>query len=334
MDKLHVGVFVVDKNSEIVLWNNFMATHSDRRATEVIGQNLYACFPELPHTWLEQKINNVFLLKNFSFTTWENRPYLFQFQHNRPITGNLDFMRQNCSFMPIRDDETEEEYVCISIYDTTDTSIYETLLKDAVKTLAEASSRDGLTNLHNRRYLVQNFEKEFQRARRYGNSLSFLLLDLDHFKAVNDNYGHLMGDEVLRQTACLINESLRATDTAGRYGGEEFAIILPETGLNGAMVLAERLRVKIASTPVTFNSQKIRVTTSIGVAQLDDQMDVISDFIHAADTALYYSKENRRNQVTAYTTENGEFSQLGKQIDCKKEDPLEDWIIRVVVGYR
>lgn len=333
IDRIHAGVLVVDKTGKVVLWNRFMSTYSNHSSDAIVGKNLYQAFPELPQKWLEQKISNVLTLKNFSFTSWENRPYLFRFQHNRPISGGVDYMRQNCTFMPITDHETGEDFVCITIYDVTDSSVYETLLKEAVKTLADTSSRDSLTRTFNRGFLVDSLEREFQRAQRYGNKLSFILFDLDHFKAINDNYGHIMGDEVLKSVANLISESLRNSDTLGRYGGEEFGIILPETELNGAVVLAERLRVKIASTPVFHDNQKIRVTTSIGVAELAAEFENIEQFIHAADLALYHSKENRRNKVTAYDP--NVHRDIGKQIESKISEPeIEWWINRVVIGYR
>jgi len=333
IDRIHAGVFVVDKTGKVILWNQFMSTYSGKTREKIVTQNLYTSFPELPQKWLEQKINNVLILGNASFTSWENRPYLFRFAHNRPITGGVDFMRQNCTFMPIEDKNTGDQYVCITIYDVTDSSLYETLLKDAVKTLAETSSRDALTGAFNRGHLVETLGREFQRAQRYGNKLSLILFDLDHFKAVNDNYGHIMGDEVLKSVASLILESLRTSDTMGRYGGEEFGIILPETDLAGAVVLAERLRVKIASTPVYKNNEKISVTTSIGVVEYSPDFNSIEELIHASDLALYHSKENRRNKVTAYDP--NKHTEVGKQLESTtSEHEVEWWINRIVIGYR
>ena len=333
IDRIHAGVFVVDKTGMVILWNRFMSAYSGKTSDSVVNQNLYEVFPELPRTWLEQKINNVLILKNFSFTSWENRPYLFKFEHNRPISGGVDNMRQNCTFMPIFDEETNEEYVCITIYDVTDSSLYETLLKDAVKSLAETSSRVALTQTFNSGFLVDSLEREFTRANRYENKLSFILFDLDHFKAINDNYGHIMGDEVLRVVSKLIEESLRTSDTLGRYGGEEFGIILPETDLAGAVVLAERIRVKIASTPIFRDGHKISITTSIGVAEYSNEFNTIEEFIHASDLALYHSKENRRNQVTAFDAKI--HMEVGKQLESKaSEAEIEWWINRIVIGYR
>ena len=92
VERLEAGVFVVDRNYRVVLWNRFMAMHSQRSAEEVVGRNLFECFPELPQKWLARKIESVFILKNYAFTSWEQRPFLFRFNHNRPITGGIDAM--------------------------------------------------------------------------------------------------------------------------------------------------------------------------------------------------------------------------------------------------
>lgn len=334
VDRVNVGVFVVDRNYNIVLWNDFMSNYSGRPNADVVDRNLFECFPELPQSWLEPKIRNVFLLRNFSFTSWENRPYLFQFKHNRPITGGIDHMRQNCTFIPVPGINEEIEFVCVTINDVTDTSIYETLLKDAVKSLGEASNRDGLTNCHNRRYFEQSLAKEFDRTNRYGSLLSLIIMDLDHFKKVNDNFGHLMGDQVLKQTASIVNDALRATDTLSRYGGEEFALVLPETNLAGALVLAERLRIKISSTPITYDGKTINITASLGVAERSPEITSCEQLIHCADTALYHSKQNRRNQVTAYDPNNEGQKEFAEQ-ENELSTPIEnDWITYVVIGYR
>ncbi len=300
VDRINVGVFVVNKNYEIVLWNNYMENYSQKKSSTVIGQNLFKKFPDLPESWLTQKIRNVFILKNFSFTSWEHRPYLFKFLHNRPITGGIDYMRQNATFLPIKGETDDIEYVCITLLDVTDTSIYEGMLKNAVRSLAEASNRDGLTNIYNRRFLEQTMTKEFARIKRYGGTLSFIILDLDHFKNINDTYGHLAGDEILRITSQRINECLRAADILARYGGEEFAVLLPETPLEGGEILANRLCDYIAARPVQFDNFEITVTASLGVAEFQEDLETHEELIGQADSVLYKSKENGRNQVTVY----------------------------------
>lgn len=300
VDRINVGIIAINKDFKIVLWNKFMESYSQRPANEVLGKGLFETFPELPSKWLERKINSVFVLKNFSFTSWEQRPFLFKFSHNRPITGGVDHMRQDCTFMPVKDDMDEVEYVCISIYDVTDSSIYQEMLKEAMNTLAEASNRDGLTGIYNRRYLEAALAREFDRIRRYGGALSFFLLDLDFFKNINDTHGHLAGDEVLRQAAQRISKAVRSPDTAGRYGGEEFGVILPETSIAGAKIVAERLRNSMAGKEVTFNNIPITVTASIGVTELRQDTPSYEALIHEADLALYESKTKGRNRVTCF----------------------------------
>lgn len=298
---VHVGIFVLNKDMEILLWNNFMAAHSGISSEEVLGKSIFESFPELPKPWLTKKILGVFLLKNYAFTSWEQRPYLFRFSHNRPITGLVPYMYQNCTFIPVKNDTGQIESVCVTIFDATDIGIAQTELKEAMECLHESSNRDGLTGMYNRRYLEQRLSAEFDRVIRYEAELSFIIFDLDHFKRVNDTYGHLAGDEVLCEVSARINALLRTADVLGRYGGEEFCVILPATPLEGAMILAERIRQVVEKKSVKFNDIEISVTVSIGVVQSSIQNKKYEELIHQADLALYYGKKNGRNRVTCYT---------------------------------
>ena len=137
VERLEAGVFVVDRNYRVVLWNRFMAMHSQRSAEEVVGRNLFECFPELPQKWLARKIESVFILKNYAFTSWEQRPFLFRFDHNRPITGGIDAMRQNCILLPQKDAAGEVEHVCVTLMDFTDTAMYQMRLNELIDQLKE-----------------------------------------------------------------------------------------------------------------------------------------------------------------------------------------------------
>ncbi len=212
-----------------------MVRYSGKPSEEILGRNLLECFPELPERWLRKKIQGVFLLKNYAFTSWEQRPYLFRFQHNRPLTGAVPHMLQNCTFLPVKNAQGQVEAVCVTLFDATDAGIAHTELKDAMHSLSESSNRDGLTGIYNRRYLEQRLSIEFERSQRYKTNLSLLIFDLDHFKRVNDTYGHLAGDEVLVDISARIGELLRNVDVLGRYGGEEFCVILPDTNIEGAV---------------------------------------------------------------------------------------------------
>lgn len=295
-----VGIFVLNKNFEVQLWNNFMAHHSGRPTEDIVGKNLFDAFPELPKPWFTKKVNTVFLLNNFAFISWENRPYLFRFAHNRPITGGADHMYQNCMLLPLKAEQGKPEAVCVMVFDATDTAIAQNQLKDAMHTLAEISNRDGLTGIYNRRYLETRLSGEFDRTRRYGGTFSVVLFDLDFFKKVNDTYGHLAGDQVLIEIAARVKEKLRSSDVIGRYGGEEFMLILPETQLEGALVFADRIREAIELEPVIFENIIIPVTVSMGVTEHRADMPGYAALIQQSDLALYASKAAGRNRVTCY----------------------------------
>lgn len=159
------------------------------------------------------------------------------------------------------------------------------------------ATRDSLTGLLNRQTIFDQLEGECQRANRYPHEFSVVMFDIDHFKQVNDTYTHLGGDEVLRQVGILINEVSRETDMAGRFGGEEFIVVLPHTDFDGAKSWAERLRRAFEERPIPFEGKRINVTISVGVASLPKEK-VTSDMIVArADAALYRAKKAGRNRV-------------------------------------
>jgi diguanylate cyclase (GGDEF)-like protein len=161
------------------------------------------------------------------------------------------------------------------------------------------ATTDPLTELMNRRGFLTRCIEENARARRYGRPLSLLMLDIDHFKVINDSFGHEGGDEALRAMSASLRQSLRGADLAGRFGGEEFAILLPETDLPGATVFAERLRRTIAELPVMFHRQRVRLTVSIGVTRVGNDIDGIDRALQEADRLMYAAKENGRNRVVA-----------------------------------
>jgi diguanylate cyclase (GGDEF)-like protein len=156
---------------------------------------------------------------------------------------------------------------------------------------------DGLTQIHNKRYLFEALEKELIRARRYERELSLVIFDIDFFKRINDQFGHLAGDHVLRELARVVQERIRRDEVFARYGGEEFVIVLPETGLAGALSLAENLRQRVGSHVFVFQNERIPVTISIGCAQLHKEDKTGPDLIQRADEKLYEAKRAGRNQV-------------------------------------
>jgi len=171
-------------------------------------------------------------------------------------------------------------------------------LKRTNELLLELSNTDHLTGLFNRRYLMESLGREVQRSSRRGGNLSLIILDIDHFKQVNDSYGHLQGDVVLQKVADLLRKELRAYDTAARYGGEEFIAVLPDAALEDAVFVAERVRSAVQANRFSGELSELSLTVSLGVAMFSQQgCTTVDSFIKLADDALYRAKTNGRNRV-------------------------------------
>ena len=169
-------------------------------------------------------------------------------------------------------------------------------LDKLVKNLENAAIYDPLTNCYNKKEVEVLLDKFLKESLRYNKPLSIMMLDIDFFKKVNDTYGHLAGDYVLKEVANIIKSTIRSSDVCGRFGGEEFIVILPDTKLNGAMKLAERIRNNIQNHKFIFQNQEIPVTISIGITSASKN-DSLFSLIERADNALYEAKENGRDQV-------------------------------------
>lgn len=305
MDILHnidVGLVVVDLNMHIRLWNGFMQNHSAKAPEAVLNQNIFDIFPELPETWFRRKIETVAVLQTAAFTTWEQRPYLFHFKNYRPVTGSAKFMHQNCTMLPLTNAQGEVNHVCVIIYDVTEVAIHREQLQQANEQLQHINRTDGLTGLLNRKAWEQSLRQEFKRYQRYHRASSLIMLDIDHFKDINDTYGHPAGDEVIRRTAAALVSSLRDSDVAGRYGGEEFAVILVDTDATGAEIVAERLRTSVEASSVAYEEHVINYTISLGIAELTPKITDPTMWIDTADRGLYNAKRAGRNRSSIYYT--------------------------------
>lgn len=159
------------------------------------------------------------------------------------------------------------------------------------------SITDELTGLSNRRCFDSNFEKEFLRAQRYSNKLTLVMFDIDHFKNVNDTYGHQCGDFILKQVSNAALQTFRKTDTVFRFGGEEFVVILTETDIEQSTIPLERFRKTIETLDLIYQNQKINITVSIGACQLNNEIFTKEEFLEKTDQALYKAKNSGRNQI-------------------------------------
>ena len=300
LHSINAGLIVIDKEYKIHVWNEFMANQSAMMSEQVMGHSILDLFNDLPQEWFKRKVNSVFLLGTHAFTTWEQRDYLFRFKNYRPITGLSEFMYQNITFLPLTSVDGAVNHVGIIVYDVTDVAVNKQELESANTVLESLSRTDRLTELNNRGYWEECLENEFHRYKRTKQTATVIMFDIDHFKKVNDTYGHQAGDEVIRQTSKILKRSIRQTDIAGRYGGEEFGIILVNTPEDKAFILADRFRKRIEALTVTHENVKIKFTISLGISELRESVPDYTSWLECADQALYQSKEGGRNCTTTF----------------------------------
>lgn len=298
MQTVDVGVLVLDLEYRITAWNGFMENNSGIDSSEALDRSLFNVFDDLSVEWFKHKADTVIQLRNRAFTTWEQRPYVFKFRNNRPITGVTEYMYQNCTFIPVIGTTGKVQNLAVIVYDVTDIATSKLELKAANDRLAQLSRTDGLTQLYNRAYWENLFEQEFKRQKRNAHEFSLIMFDIDHFKKVNDTYGHQAGDDVIRAVADEVRLNSRNTDIAGRYGGEEFVLLLIDSDGQNAFQFAERLRQAIESRRVPTEAGELQVTISLGVAAWSESYNRHTEWIEAADQALYTSKSSGRNCTT------------------------------------
>ncbi len=225
------------------------------------------------------------ILSYFEIDAGNMKPYSQILQEANEELGELNLSYEQL-VVELKEAKKEAEELAVELW----------TVKEEMRELA---IRDALTGLYNHRYFQEFMDKEMNRAKRYGYLVSLIMLDIDYFKRINDTYGHLEGDEVLRSIGKNIQQSIRTSDTATRYGGEEFAIILPQTDSRGAVVLAERLRKMVEKLKIKINDQIVKVTISVGITTYDPNIEKKSktEIIELADKALYNSKQKGRNKL-------------------------------------
>lgn len=301
LESIDVGVVVLDRDYNVKIWNNFMVNHSGLRPEDIRGENLLQKFPEIPQEWFMHKVESVFTLHSHSFTSWENRPYIFRFKNYRPISGQEEFMYQNLTMIPLNSVTGTVSHVCILVYDVTGVATNKEQLKSANSKLKQQSRIDSLTGLSNRGYWEQCLEYEYKRFLRSRDISSLVLFDIDHFKKINDTYGHLVGDSVLCKVSEILKSSMRGTDIAGRYGGEEFGVILINCDAENAYTFSEFFRKRIELETFKHGNSIFNVTISLGISEFNFDSENHTVLIEQADKALYESKLDGRNRSSIYT---------------------------------
>jgi diguanylate cyclase (GGDEF)-like protein len=320
LDYIPTGVFILSREFTILFWNRCMEEWTKIPSQEIVGSSLFDQFPQLEAPRYLNRIKEIFR---------GGPPTIFSSQLHKhiipaPLPGG-GLRVQSTLVIGLPADSAGEFHAIFSIQDVT--SLTEAInsynrehrrllaemqerakaeeeLKRLNRILKEQSIRDGLTGLHNHRYFWQQLKRDYLLADRHGSDIACLLIDLDFFKKVNDMHGHLCGDAVLKSVARLIQKKVRKTDVVSRYGGEEFAVLLPSTDIDGARIFAENIRSTIELHRFKKLEAQVRVTVSIGVATLrEHHPDSPERLLDMADTALYCSKELGRNRIVAYGAE-------------------------------
>lgn len=276
IQSINVGIIVIDKAFKVHVWNSFMEINSGFSGVIMNGKSIFEFFPDLAHTWFKDKVLETFSMEVPIFSPWEQHEEVFHFQNNRPFTGTSQYMYQNFTFIPINSLNGTCEEVCIIIYDVTDAACSKLGMQEANAQLHQLSITDGLTNLYNRKHWQECLTQQYRLFMRNHMPVSLMMFDIDHFKKVNDTYGHPAGDAVLRSVSAVLRKQIRNTD------------------------MAERLRKAIEASVVKVGNLEIKFTISLGLCTLSENITSPEQWLQFTDKSMYYSKEHGRNRTTQY----------------------------------
>lgn len=275
------------KKEKAGLQKNFDDTVALYEITKEICKSLdensiFGCFDGLIHKYVEVK-NCRFVKGGISGQEYENGSVL-PLEVGKKVAGYLVCER-------IRDEDKEKFQILAHQFLL---GLKRAILYAEVQ---ELSITDSLTNVLSRRYWLERFTEEIERSRKFNYKLSCLMLDIDHFKKINDHYGHMVGEVILKEVSKAIKDSIRQIDLVGRYGGEEFSVFLAETGREESRVVAERIRASIENKRIRAYDEELHVTISIGIARFPEHAQDNQNLLARADEALYQAKKTGRNRV-------------------------------------
>lgn len=292
LDIIESGIFLVERDLTIRFWNKWLVIHTGIDKDAAHGRQLTELFPDTSFKLLKRKVKIALKLNSSTFTNSTVDKYVIPIKLRRITQAHFRYMRQDVVITPLSSSE-----VSVIIYDMTPLLEAKKTISDQLEIVKIQATTDQLTGCYNRKMFHDLLVAETARASRHGKLFSIILFDIDNFKLVNDTYGHLVGDEVLKALSAIVSGNIRKSDVFARWGGEEFSILLPETDRNGASVVAEKVRIAIAAHEC---GKAGRNTCSFGVAEFSAEKDTNS-IIYYADKALYHAKENGKNQVVVYS---------------------------------
>ena len=289
-DTINLGLVILDRDLKVRHWNTWMARCSKIAPEAILGRRVFDCFPTLEaHRSFQRNCKSVLTFGSYAFFSQKLHRYLFPFPPANSFEVKYEQMQQSCTMGPLRDDSRVITGIFLTVEDMTESAANE-------QKLVEMNYKDALTGVYSRRYLETRMKEEFGRHRRYARRLTLVMFDIDHFKSVNDNHGHLCGDYILKSVAGAIAGRIRITDCLARYGGEEFSCLLQETDFAGGMLLAERFRRQVEEMDHSYKGTLVKVTISLGVSELTEA-DTLEQFVKRADEAMYRAKTGGRNRV-------------------------------------
>lgn len=280
-DAIPVALALVGRDGRYISVNKALSAFAGLEPSDLVGEKI----TKVSHS---AALNSMEDFKRFD--AGEDTP-----DHELILNGRF----YQVSVHPLRDAKGLVLAEMIALTDISKLKETETQLLEANHKLSRLASQDTLTSLFNTRAYYEAAEEIFLLAQRTHAPFSTLFLDLDHFKQINDTYGHSTGDIVLSQVAKCIKETCRTSDVIGRVGGEEFSVFLPETDHSGAMALAEKLRHKIEQLTILVEENSLTITVSIGVASNKEHYQSVADIQRDADHAMYYAKKTGRNKVVS-----------------------------------
>jgi diguanylate cyclase len=289
-DMVDIGVVILDRDLRVRYWNRWMQLHSAIEPDQIIGSSVCDVFSNLKRPRFLNNCKAVLTFGNFCFFSQKLHHYLFPFKPISSLDADFKYMQQSCTMGPLRNEKGEITDLFIAVHDVTETVNFE-------QKLIALNMLDALTGVNNRRSLETHLREEVERHKRYGHPLSLIMLDIDHFKQINDTYGHQCGDYILQEITTLIGSSIRSEDILARFGGEEFCCLLPETPLSAAVILAERFRKNIADHLFLCEGASVRVTISLGVSTMCSKATTSGMLLKNADDGLYKAKNSGRNRI-------------------------------------
>lgn len=304
-NRIALPTFVLDQNHTIIFWNQALERLTTKKQSEMIGtQNQWIAFyaskrPTLADLIIEggkdEAVSHFYENKYRKSTLVDDA---FEAEDFFPDIGEhgewLSFTAAS-----IRDSNGNIIGAIETLANISNEKLSQLALQESEERYKKLSITDNLTGLYNRRFFTESLTLELERSRRYDQHFALCLIDLDDFKDMNDSYGHLFGDKILTIFSHLLKQNLRQSDSAYRYGGEEFAIIFPGSSLEGASLVAERIRTKLAEYPFSFegNSKNIQMTASFGISLTSEHDRNIEEIIRRSDQALYAAKNSGKNKI-------------------------------------